>query len=268
MNVTAEAVSSTVILVKWDYLKACSQVNDLLVNFTVQYIVESSSGGRTINETRQLIATTTDSQLTGVTPYTNYSIKVAAVDEFGDVGQYSYPVIVQTPEDGRKKLIVVQRYAIFFSTVPGPVGAIMVLSSQSQVSLSWDPPLMPNGIIIAYEVSYQPTASSEPETRVNTTALVTHFTTEDNLEEDTEFFLSVRAYTKVGPGYISSLIIKTGSKSCAFKLFCFSYLAKDIFVSFADPNLIYIIAIVSITTVSCIGMSICGTVTIWTKAKR
>ena len=72
---------------------------------------------------------------------------------------------------------------------------------------------MPNGIIIAYEVSYKPTASSEPETRVNTTALVTHFTTEDNLEEDTEFFFSVRAYTRVGPGNTSSLTVSTLPKS-------------------------------------------------------
>ena len=108
---------------------------------------------------------------------------------------------------------MVQRHAIFFSAVPGSVGAIMVSPSQSQVSLSWDPPLMPNGIIIAYEVSYRPTASSEPETRVNTTALVTHFTTEDNLEEDTEFFFSVRAYTRVGPGNISSLTVSTLAKT-------------------------------------------------------
>ena len=76
-----------------------------------------------------------------------------------------------------------------------------------------DPPLMPNGIIIAYEISYRPTASSESETRVNTTAMVTHFTTEDNLEEDTEFFFSVRAYTRVGPGNTSSLTVSTLAKS-------------------------------------------------------
>ena len=98
----------------------------------------------------------------------------------------------------------------------------MVCASLSQVSLSWDPPLMPIGIIIAYEVSYRLTASSEPETRVNTTALVTHFTTEDNLEEDTEFFFSVRAYTRVGPGNTSSLTVSTllvtVTKSCMLNI--------------------------------------------------
>ena len=77
---------------------------------------------------------------------------------------------------------------------------------------------MPNGIIIAYEVSYRLTASSEPRTRVNTTALVTHFTTEDNLEEDTEFFFSVRAYTRVGPGNNSSLTVSTLIKTSEINL--------------------------------------------------
>ena len=174
-------------------------MNDLSASFRVQYTVDKA-----------IIAKTTEILLNGLTPYTNYSIKVAVVNEMGDVGPYSYPVTIQTSEDGN---IQIFDQVFISSIVPGPVGAIMVSSSQSKMSLSWDPPLMPNGIIIAYEVSYRPTASSEPETRVNTTALVTHFTTEDNLEEDTEFFFSVRAYTRVGPGNVSSLTVSTLSMS-------------------------------------------------------
>ena len=70
------------------------------VNFTVQYTEKSSGERGNINLTRQLIATT-NSQLTGLMPYTNYSIKVAVVNEIGDIGPYSYPDIVQTPEDGK-----------------------------------------------------------------------------------------------------------------------------------------------------------------------
>ena len=66
---------------------------------------------------------------------------------------------------------------------------------------------MSNGVIVAYEVSYRRTASSQSETRDNTTALV--WATENNLEEDTEFIFSLRAYTRVGPGNYSSLIITT-----------------------------------------------------------
>ena len=89
MNVTAEAVSSKVISVKWDHLRGCSHVNDLSASFRVQYTADKA-----------IIAKTTEIVLTGLTPYTNYSIKVAAVNEMGDVGPYSYPVTIQTPEDG------------------------------------------------------------------------------------------------------------------------------------------------------------------------
>ena len=72
---------------------------------------------------------------------------------------------------------------------------------------------MPNGIIISYEVSYRQTASSEPGTRVNSSALATNFTTESYLEEATEFIFSVRAYTRVGPGNASYLTVTTLSVS-------------------------------------------------------
>ena len=102
MNIIAEAVSSKVILMEWDYLRACNQFhNDTSVNFTVKYTKKSSGERGNINLTRQLIATTTNAQITGLMPYTNYSIKVAVVNDTGDIGPYSYPVTVQTSEDSK-----------------------------------------------------------------------------------------------------------------------------------------------------------------------
>ena len=89
MNVTAEAVSSRVISVQWDHLRPCSHMNDLSASFRVQYAADKA-----------IIANTTEIILTGLIPYTNYSINVAVVNEMGDVGPYSYPVTIQTPEDG------------------------------------------------------------------------------------------------------------------------------------------------------------------------
>ena len=76
----------------------------------------------------------------------------------------------------------------------------MVYKSLSQINISWTLPLRPNGVIIAYEVSYRPTDSSGPQTRLNTTDLDTNFSTQSDLEEGIEFIFSVRAYTRVGPG--------------------------------------------------------------------
>ena len=63
----------------------------------------------------------------------------------------------------------------------------MAYTSLSKINISWTPPLRPNGVIIAYEVSYRQTDSSDPETRLNTTDLETSFTTQSDLEEGTEF---------------------------------------------------------------------------------
>ena len=85
----------------------------------------------------------------------------------------------------------------------------MAYRSLSQINISWIPPLRRNGAIIAYEVSYRPTDSSDPETRLNTTDLETNFSTQSDLEEGTEFIFSVRAYTRVGPGNTSSITVST-----------------------------------------------------------
>ena len=94
--------------------------------------------------------------------------------------------------------------------VPGVVSNVMAYTSLSQINISWTPPLRPNGVIIAYEVSYGPTDSSDPETRLNTTDLETSFSTQSDLEEGTEFIF---AYTRVGPGNTSSITVSTLSSS-------------------------------------------------------
>ena len=85
----------------------------------------------------------------------------------------------------------------------------MAYNSLSQINNSWTPPLRPNGVIIAYEASYRPTDSFDPETRLNTTDLETSFSTQSDLEEGTEFIFSVRAYTRVGPGNTTSITVST-----------------------------------------------------------
>ena len=93
VNVSANAVSATVISVKWDLLRACNQGSDLKVTYRVRYTAESSGE-------EELSATRVEASLTGLPPYTNYFIQVATVNEHEGVGLYSYPITIQTPEDG------------------------------------------------------------------------------------------------------------------------------------------------------------------------
>ena len=91
VNVSANAVSPTVISVKWDFLRACNQSSDQ-VTYRVRYTAESS-GEEELSATRV-------ASLTGLTPFTNYSIQIATVNEHEGVGLYSSPIKIQTPEDG------------------------------------------------------------------------------------------------------------------------------------------------------------------------
>ena len=96
-DVRAEAESPTEISVQWSGLSNCSLANGRITQYRVQYETCSTT------ETRDY--TLGDGEnwrsggrvtLTGLTPSTNYSISVAAVNENGDVGVYSDPVTTMT----------------------------------------------------------------------------------------------------------------------------------------------------------------------------
>ena len=69
--------------------------------------------------------------------------------------------------------------------------------------------MIPNGIIIAYEVSYRPASDPQTITTMNTTDLDTSFTTESGLELGTEYIFTVTALTGTGRGEIATTSIST-----------------------------------------------------------
>ena len=100
-NVRATVVSSTVISVQWDGLSPCSQVNGLIVEYRVQYTAESSGVVQSIDQSGEWNVIGAEASLTGLTPYTNYSIQVAVVNEQGDIGLYSDHIYGHTAEDSK-----------------------------------------------------------------------------------------------------------------------------------------------------------------------
>ena len=94
-NVSVTALSATVISVQWSGLSPCRLVNGLIVKYRVQY--KAQSGGMVDSkEVAGNWSSGAETELTGLTPSTYYSIEVAAVNEEGDVGVYSHPVTVKT----------------------------------------------------------------------------------------------------------------------------------------------------------------------------
>ena len=96
--VQASAKSSTSITVQWDRITWCRDINGLIVRYYVRYQALPSGGIKTVmvsgvwNRGGEVT-------LTGLTPFTRYSIEVAAVNNQSDVGEFSEPVITQTNEN-------------------------------------------------------------------------------------------------------------------------------------------------------------------------
>ena len=95
-NVVATVVNSTVISVQWDRLDPCRHVNGRIHLFRIQYAEVASGVVQSKDEAGVWDVDNQVTSLTGLTPSTNYSIQVAAVNEEGDVGLYSGPLTRQT----------------------------------------------------------------------------------------------------------------------------------------------------------------------------
>ena len=75
-----------------------------------------------------------------------------------------------------------------------------VLSTEIEVSWEEIPAIDVNGIIIFYEVQYEPPQTLGDQISTNTTNTTHLITTLTGLQEYVEYNISVRTYTSVGPG--------------------------------------------------------------------
>ena len=100
----------------------------------------------------------------------------------------------------------------------------MVITSLSpsffKISITWDPPEIRNGIIIAYELSYRPASAPQNITTMNTTDLDTSFTTESGLKLGTVYIFTVTAFTGAGRGEIATASISTLERPRKIRALC------------------------------------------------
>ena len=103
---------------------------------------------------------------------------------------------------------------------PGPVVITSSSPSFFKISITWDPPEIRNGIIIAYELSYRPASAPQNITTMNTTDLDTSFTTESGLELETAYIFTVTAFTGAGRGEIATTSISTLARPRKIRALC------------------------------------------------
>ena len=110
---------------------------------------------------------------------------------------------------------------LFLSTVPAsPPGSVMAVNiSSTAIRVSWNPvpPIHQNGVITEYEVEYNQTTFSEVSmyntTTVNSTTLMVDLT---GLKEDVLYSIRVRAYTSVGAGPYSGVVMERTQEECKY----------------------------------------------------
>ena len=92
-NVRNTTVTSSAISVQWDEVPCIKQNSDI-TGYTVQYRQTSSSGSETVEGRGNYT-------ITGLTPFSSYSIRIAAVNSDGDSGPLSDSITVETLQDGK-----------------------------------------------------------------------------------------------------------------------------------------------------------------------
>ncbi|XP_078096275.1 protein sidekick-1 [Mustelus asterias] len=141
-NVTAEAVSSTQILVMWGPVPESDQ-NGLILGYKILYQEKDSESA---THTHLVKGNFTQSVvLNGLRKYSQYKIQVLAFTRIGD-GVSSSPVLIERTKDD----------------VPGPPIRLLFPEVQlTSLRVVWQTPENPNGIILGYRIAYR-LAAAEP----------------------------------------------------------------------------------------------------------
>ena len=75
------------------------------------------------------------------------------------------------------------------------------------INITWNIPMVPNGVIIMYEIRYRESNSNGPYNMTNTTNM--KYSIGGLLLPNTNYTIGVRAYTSVGPGEWSDTQVST-----------------------------------------------------------
>ena len=108
------------------------------------------------------------------------------------------------------------------NTVPGLISNLVQASAApTKINISWNPPMILNGIITVYEIKYRESTSTSPYIIMNTTNTQYSIV---GLIPNTSHTIGVRAYTNIGPGkwanrdYATAEIRKCYSKTWTISL--------------------------------------------------
>ena len=205
-NLTEVTKTSSSVTISWGEVP-CQDQNSVIVGYRVLYGAVTSGVGGTVANTSGRTLT-----VNGLSPYTNYSIEVSAVNSDRAMGPYRSPLFVMTDQSSMSSAVTLYKIQIYAwhhalvlfvppsfssssSLAPGPVTGLQAFNKTfTTITITWKPPPVPNGVIIMYQATYSTNGV------VNTYNTTTPLMTIKGLDPRTNYTFSVTAYTITGPG--------------------------------------------------------------------
>ncbi|MED6284312.1 Protein sidekick-2 [Characodon lateralis] len=192
-NVSAFATTSSSILVRWGEVQEADR-NGLILGYKVVYKEKDSDTAPHFwtvegNNSHSV-------QLTGLGKYVLYEIQVLAFTRIGDGRSSSPPILERTLDD-----------------VPGPpVGILFPEVRTTSVRLIWQPPAQPNGIILAYQITYRKNSSNSNAATVDVLSPSVRQYTATGLKQEMVYIFRLTAQTRKGWGQAAEALVVTTEK--------------------------------------------------------
>ncbi|KAM9832651.1 protein sidekick-2 [Neosynchiropus ocellatus] len=192
-NVSAFATTSSSVLVRWFEVPEPDR-NGLILGYKVVYKEKDSDSPLHFwvvegNATHSV-------QLTGLGKYVLYEIQVLAFTRIGDGRPSSPPILERTLDD-----------------VPGPpVGILFPEVRPTSVRLIWQSPSQPNGIILAYQITYHLNSTNSNAATVDVLNPSARQYTVTNLRPESIYVFRITAQTRKGWGEAAEALVVTTEK--------------------------------------------------------
>ncbi|KAM6967195.1 protein sidekick-2 isoform 1-T1 [Tautogolabrus adspersus] len=192
-NVSAFATTSSSIQVRWGEVPETDR-NGLILGYKVVYKEKDSDKAPNFWEVEG--NTSHSVQLNGLGKYVLFEIQVLSFTRIGD-GRCSTPSILERTLDD----------------VPGPpVGILFPEVRTTSVRLIWQPPAQPNGIILAYQITFRKNSSNSNAATVDVLSPSARQYTATGLKPEMVYVFRLTAQTRKGWGEAAEALVVTTEK--------------------------------------------------------
>ncbi|XP_048506692.1 Down syndrome cell adhesion molecule-like protein Dscam2 isoform X9 [Athalia rosae] len=198
-DTTCTTLTAQTVRVSW-VSPPLSAANGVITGYKVIYGPSDTWYDENSKDTK--ITSSSETILSGLKKYTNYSMHVLAFTSGGD-GVKSAPIHCQTEQDAPE----------------APVAIKALVMSAESILVSWRPPSQPNGVISQYTIYAKAENAEEPTTQKVSPNQLTHEAS--GLDKQYRYDFWVTASTNIGEGQASKIVTLSPSARVPAKIASF-----------------------------------------------